>query len=95
MYRYYETTVNGMDIYLDLFSRSLGTRDYETLIEIAPSLDSGTWFSGKTIYVGGLDGAPFVRGLDTLVAFYLNKEIQARNKEYIDGILYEMLLTLM
>lgn len=32
MYRYYETTVKGMDIYLDLFSRSLGTKDYETPI---------------------------------------------------------------
>ena len=95
MYRYYETTVKGMGIYLDLFSRSLGTKNYETPIEIAPSTDGGTWFLGKTIYVGALDGAPFIRGLDALVAFYLNNEIQARNKEYIDGILYEMLLTLM
>lgn len=95
MYRYYETTVNGMEIYLDLFSRSLGTDGYETPIEISTSLDGDTWFSGKTLYVGGLDGAPFIRGLDALVGFYLNKEIQARNKEYIDGILYEMLLTLM
>lgn len=94
MYRYYETKVNGMNIYLDLFSHSLGNNVYDTLIEIAPSVESDTWFSGKTLYVGGLDGAPFVRGLDALVAFYLNKEIQARNKEYIDNVLYEMLCAL-
>ena len=95
MNRYYETNVNGMNIYLDLFAHSLGNNVYDTLIEIAPSMDADTWFSGKTLYVGALEGAPFVRGLDALVAFYLNKEVQAKNKEYIDNILYEMLLTLM
>lgn len=94
MNRYYETNVNGMNIYLDLFAHSLGNNVYDTLIEIAPSMDADTYFQGKTLYVGALDGAPFIRGLDALVAFYLNKEVQARNKEYIDNILYEMLCAL-
>ena len=94
MNRYYETNVNGMNIYLDLFAHSLGNNLYVTLIEIAPSMDGDTWFSGKTLYVGALEGAPFVRGLDALVAFYLNKEVQAKNKEYIDNVLYEMLCAL-
>lgn len=94
MNRYYETNVKGMNIYLDLFRHSIGNNLYVTLIEIAPSMDADTWFSGKTLYVGALDGAPFVRGLDALVAFYLNEEVQAKNKEYIDNVLYEMLCAL-